>query len=264
MNPPVYDLIGSGYDTTRRADPFIAGRLKELLADAVGGTYLDVACGTGNYTIALAAAGLRMVGVDQSATMIAAASAKSAEVEWHIGDVTALPFETGRFAGAICTLAIHHFADLSVSFRDIRRVMRRGPLVLFTATHEQMRRCWLSHYFPDAIVASIRQMPDLPVVLQHLHSAGFDKAVTEPYEIRPDLQDFFMYSGKHRPQIYLDPKVRAGISTFSRLASPAEVEAGCGQLARDIASGHIQDVIDSYRHDRGDYMFIVAQCAKTS
>ena len=51
----LYDSIGIEYDTTRRADPYIAGRLAHHLALSKGGTYLDLACGSGNYTNALSA-----------------------------------------------------------------------------------------------------------------------------------------------------------------------------------------------------------------
>ena len=45
MNPR-YDTIGVGYDVTRRADPYIAGRLAHHLAIGAESTYLDVACGS--------------------------------------------------------------------------------------------------------------------------------------------------------------------------------------------------------------------------
>jgi ubiquinone/menaquinone biosynthesis C-methylase UbiE len=46
-----YDAIGIGYDSTRRPDLRIAARIQALLEPRAGGHYLDVACGTGNYTI---------------------------------------------------------------------------------------------------------------------------------------------------------------------------------------------------------------------
>jgi len=53
-----YDLIGAGYDATRRADPSIAARLAFHLRCAPGECCLDLACGTGNYTTMLARSGL--------------------------------------------------------------------------------------------------------------------------------------------------------------------------------------------------------------
>ena len=54
---PVYNRIGKSYDATRRADPFIANRLAHHLDIHSQGIYLDAACGTGNYSLALAAKG---------------------------------------------------------------------------------------------------------------------------------------------------------------------------------------------------------------
>jgi hypothetical protein len=42
---PLYDRIGSGYDVTRRADPYIAGRLFHHLRPVPEAAYIDVACG---------------------------------------------------------------------------------------------------------------------------------------------------------------------------------------------------------------------------
>ena len=66
----LYDKIGIGYDTTRRADPFILSRLLHYLAPVKGRLYLDVGCGTGNYTAAIelrTAAGLATVHVEPPA-----------------------------------------------------------------------------------------------------------------------------------------------------------------------------------------------------
>ena len=46
----VYDKIGAGYDRQRRADPAIAETLALALRAPSGGPYLDLACGSGNYT----------------------------------------------------------------------------------------------------------------------------------------------------------------------------------------------------------------------
>ena len=254
-----YDRIGVGYDTTRRADPYWTSRLLALLNSAPGAVCLDVACGSGNYSIALSNAGLRMTGVDLSGHMISQARQKSARIGWHQADAAALPFADGSFDGAICTLAIHHFANRLYAFREIHRVLRGGRLVILTQSHEQIRGFWLSAYFPVAFERSIEQMPDELEVTELLRAAGFSSITTEKYDVRPDLQDRCLQSGKHRPEIYLDPRVRAGISTFALFCDAAERDAGCSRLADDIATGRIDDVIASYRHDLGDYLFMAAE-----
>ena len=76
--------------------------------------------------------------------------------------------------------------------------------------------------------------------------------------MRPDLQDRFLYSGKHRPTLYLDAVARASISSFADLAREGEVAEGCERLAHDIETGHIDRVIAEAEHECGDYLFVVA------
>ena len=254
----LYDRIGSGYDVTRRPDPIIAGRLGHHLALETDGNYLDIACGTGNYTFTLAAVGDSRTGIELSAKMIAEARGKSSQVQWCLARAQELPFSGGVFSGAMCTLAIHHFDDLLPVFREAHRVMDEGKFVILTATPEQMQSYWLNEYFPEAMLKSIEQMPALELVTRALTQSGFTSLETERFDIRNDLQDFFLYSGKHRPEMYLDEGVRRGISTFASLADPAEVAGGCLRLAADIQSGRINEVMAAYENRGGDYLFVIA------
>src|SRR5205807_10086064 len=104
----LYDTIGRTYDTTRRADPRIADGLARHLKLERGARVLDVACGTGNYSIALAERGATMYAADISTTMLAKARTKSAAVKWCNADATALPFGDHSFTGASCIWALHH------------------------------------------------------------------------------------------------------------------------------------------------------------
>jgi len=258
----LYDRIGAGYDTTRRADPGLVKRLLDLLDVPSGSRCLDVACGTGNYTIALAEAGLQMVGLDVSRQMLSSAHAKSGAVRWVNGDAATLPHRDASFRAAVCTLALHHFPHSERVFREIARVLDRNPgaarLVIFTADPAQMRRYWLTEYFPDAMQQAIQQMPPIEPTLALLGAAGFRQVDRVPWSITPELQDLFLYAGKYRPELYLDPRVRAGISTFANQADPAEVERGCARLSADLASGRFADVLRAAEHPDGDYLFLVA------
>lgn len=255
---PLYDNIGVNYDATRRADPFLAGRLVHHLRPYSGGRFLDLACGTGNYTVAMAEESGSWHGLDLSSGMLQTALGKGGNIQLCQGNAPALPYKNDSFAGAICTMALHHLASLLPVFQEIFRVIARGRLVIFTSTAEQMRGYWLNEYFPVAMARSTTQMPSLEVVLESLIGAGFTLECTEKYDVRPDLQDLFLYAGKHRPEFYLDEEMRRGISTFSTLSDPEELAAGCQRLRRDMASGRIMEVTKSYRNDGGDYIFAVA------
>jgi ubiquinone/menaquinone biosynthesis C-methylase UbiE len=260
---PLYDRIGVGYDDTRHADPELVQRhARHLRLEhfPLRAKYLDLACGTGNYAAALAAINGYWTAVDTSPRMLAQAAAKAAGINWMRADAAALPCRENAFAGAICTLAIHHFEALEPVFAEARRVVAgAGRLVLFTSTREQMQGFWLNHYFPRAMERTIQRRLSRDNLLASLKATGWHAVEEDPYEVAPDLQDHFTYSGKHTPSLYLDKAVRAGMSTFSAMAVENEVQAGCEQLAADIDSGTIDRVVAEYAHDRGDYLFIVAE-----
>ena len=256
----LYDRIGLTYDVTRQADPYIASRLAALLDPKPGEFYLDVGCGSGNYTSALAATGSRMVGIDLSPVMLRSARQKSRPLAWVLGNSSALPFRDRAFQGAVCTLALHHFGAIAPVFAEIGRVVTPGGrFVAFTSTPEQMDAYWLNEYFPETMRKSAQRMPSLDTVRAALSQAGFVIVDTEQYEVQQDVKDLFLYAAKHRPELYLDPRVRAGMSTFAGLAGPDEIAAGCARLAEDIASGRFHDVANKRRRDGGDYLFLTAE-----
>ena len=256
----LYNQIGLNYDETRRPDPYLVQKLVDHLKINDNHKYIDIACGSGNYTNAIAKKGGEVYGVDISDVMLKLAKEKNANVNWFLGDVEKLPFEKGMFYGATCTLSVHHFDALYPAFCEIFRVLKQGNFVIFTSTKEQMEHYWLNEYFPNAMKASIQQMPSLDAIEKNLKDAGFTSIKTDIYTVSNALQDLFLYSGKHRPEMYLNPDIRAGISTFANLAMNDEIELGCKRIAADIESGKISKVIDSYtsKNELGDYMFVVA------
>jgi len=256
---PLYDSIGKKYDATRCADPFIVQRLADHLNLKSGGKYLDAACGSGNYTIALAQKGAVMTGIDESSLMIVSAQRKNSKINWIIGGAEDMSFTDNEFRGVICTLALHHFKSAGVIFREVYRVIDKGQFVIFTSTPEQMKGYWLNEYFPGIMSASINQMPSLKSIEKDLKNAGFNSINSEPYLVKDDLKDMFLYSGKNRPEIYLIPEMRMGSSSFSNLAHYDEVAEGCRMLSADIESGRIKEVMESFKNNKGDYLFVIAE-----
>ncbi|HEY2663588.1 MAG TPA: class I SAM-dependent methyltransferase [Candidatus Binataceae bacterium] len=254
----IYDRIGVDYDATRRADPYIVSRLLHHLSSPSGRYCLDLACGTGNYTAALAATGTRLIAIDQSSVMLAAAREKSPTVTWMRANADSLPFAAASFDAAMSTLAHHHFPDIDAAFAEVFRVLKpAGRFVIFTFTPEQMRGYWMNEYFPTICGRAIDQASRLDTP-NRLARAGFREIGSEPYDVRPDLQDFFMYSGKHQPARYLDPTIRAGISGFAVNPDDPEIASGCARLADDIKTGRFEAVASRYRSHLGDYVFFAA------
>src|SRR5579864_8909698 len=127
---PLYDAIGRTYDTTRKADPDVTRCLARHLNLRAGANYLDVGCGTGNYTVALQRLGARMFGLELTSTMLAKARSKSDRVRWVQGNAESLPFRDRHFDGAIATVTIHHWKSLRPSFDEVFRVIDSGRLVI--------------------------------------------------------------------------------------------------------------------------------------
>lgn len=260
MSEVLYNTIGKGYNTTRRADPYIAGRLYELLSPVPGGSYLDIGCGTGNYTAALMQKGLNMQGADPSATMLQEARKKIPGAELVCANAENLPFDKDSFDGSIASFTFHHWSDKLKGLSEMYRVLKPGArLVFLSFTPEQMRGYWLYHYFPEMIQRSWELVPGIAGMEKLLNETGFRLAATEKYFVQDDLQDHFLYSNKYRPEAYLDEEIRKGISSFAAFSASGEVAAGLKALEADIQAGYIKEVIDSYENEHGDYLFYVAE-----
>lgn len=252
-----YDKIGSNYNETRKADPFITQRILEQLEPKKGGIYLDIGCGTGNYTKEFQKSGVHFIGIDPSQKMLDKAQSSVNGIDWRLGTVENLDLEQNSIDGVVAMLTIHHWADLNKAFSEISRVLKsQGKLVIFTSTPKQMKGYWLNRYFPKMLEASIKQMPSLEDVERAMNINGFKVLKKEKYNVLPSLQDKFLYSGKHNPELYFEEKVRQGISSFASLSNYEEVQQGLIKLKQDVDTGDIQKIIESYDNQLGDYLFI--------
>jgi ubiquinone/menaquinone biosynthesis C-methylase UbiE len=255
-----YDKIGIDYNLTRKADRYLTERLYDLLNPDKSGLFLDIGCGTGNYTIELQKKGLNFIGMDPSTEMLLKANKINNSINWRIGTAEKTDLEHESIDGIIAVLTIHHWSDLNIGFAELNRVLKNnGRIVIFTSTPIQMKGYWLNHYFPKMVNDSIIQMPSFEKVKSAMNRVGFEILATEKYFVKPDLQDHFLYCGKERPELYLNEEVRKGISSFSALANQQEVEKGLMKLRKDIDTGKIKDVMQSFQNDEGDYLFITGQ-----
>ncbi|PWH81490.1 class I SAM-dependent methyltransferase [Algibacter marinivivus] len=252
-----YDTIGINYNETRSADPYITEQLLKKLKPKAFGLYLDIGCGTGNYTNEFNKHGYRFIGIDPSDEMLKKAKQKNKNIDWKLGKAENITLKTETLDGIIGSLTIHHWTDLGKSFTELYRVLKpKTNIVIFTSTPKQMKGYWLNHYFPKMLEDSMQQMPSLDTIEKTMTLAGFSEIKTEPYFIKPDLKDLFLYCGKQNPSLYLDAAIRHGISSFSSLANKDEVENGLEKLKKDIENNEINNIIQSYENNLGDYLFI--------
>jgi SAM-dependent methyltransferase len=218
-----YDRIGRTYTATRGTEPRIAAQIWAALGDAR--TVVNVGAGTGSYE----PPDREVTAVEPSAVMIAqrppgAAPAVQASAE-------ALPFADASFDAAMAVLTIHHWSDFPAGCAELRRVARERVVVLSwdPAFVESM---WLGpEYFPELMDEDVAQFPTLAEQAQTLGASRVD-VVPVPW----DCRDGFFSSFWRRPEAYLDPAVRAGISTLAKRADE-ELAEGLARLRADLDSG---------------------------
>ncbi len=217
-----YDAIGVGYRAKRRPDP----RLRAALHEAIGSaeTILNVGAGAGSYE----PSDCPVVALEPSGVMLA-------QHPGHRrvrGVAEQLPFADGTFDVALAILTVHHWEDLHAGLEELCRVARRQ--VLFTWDPDHERKLWVTTDYVPAIddLETSRFVPLASVV------DALGAHTVRPFEIPHDFTDGFQAAFWRRPEMYLDPEVRAASSTFASLP-PARVLPGIERLRSDLQSGKL-------------------------
>lgn len=236
----LYDAIGGSYSATRRADPRIEAQIWRELRGCE--SVLNVGAGTGNYE----GGGRVRAAVEPSRTMIRQRAASSAPAVMAVAEH--LPFADQSFDGVMSVLSTHHWQDRRAGLSELRRVARKAIAVL-THSPEAGRSAWLFRDYLPGAVALDEPVMDFEATCRNLGATSVT-AVPVPW----DCSDGFLLAFWRRPEAYLDPNVRAGMSIFSRL-NAAEVSDGIDRLRADLASGQWQRrnaaILDLDEYDAG-------------
>ena len=126
---------------TRQADRFASAaavtndQLTQRFVEAIGadanGVVLDVACGPGIVSAALAARAREVVALDITPEMLNKARQRCAEAGLHNvtfreGSATELPFADDSFDAVVTRLSVHHFPEPRLVLAEMFRVLRPG------------------------------------------------------------------------------------------------------------------------------------------
>ena len=193
-----YDLITSilsyGQDARWKA------KLVSLADVLRGERALDLAAGTGDIALAIAARGAKTIGLDITHRMLQLAASKSSAARFITGDMTSLPFRSSSFDLITTGYGLRNVPDLDTAIDEIARVLRPGGRLLsldFNRPENAIVRAaylayltivgstlgWILHRDPDTyryIPASIRRYPGARGVADRLAVRGFDHVTVIP------------------------------------------------------------------------------------
>jgi ubiquinone/menaquinone biosynthesis C-methylase UbiE len=128
-----YDRTGSAWSA---GPALVYDRLAvELVARSpvafAGRVVLDVGAGTGAASLAIIAAGGRVVAVDMALGMLRAT--RAVVIGSLVGDAATLPVAAGSVDGVVAAFSFNHLPDPVAGFVEARRVCRPGSPVLVAA-----------------------------------------------------------------------------------------------------------------------------------
>jgi SAM-dependent methyltransferase len=219
----LYDNIGRTYSDRRQSDPRIAAAIENAIRGC--GPILNVGAGAGSYE----PNSRLLVAVEPSRTMIAQRAAGSAPVVQARAE--ALPFGDASFDAVVGILTVHHWQGQQQGLAECARVAR-SRVVFLTVDFDVTARFWLFDYLPELLRID---RPIFPSLERFEQALGPIELTEVP--IPADCRDGFLGAYWKRPRAYLDPAVRAGISTFSKIG---DVTPGLAGLENDIDSGKWQ------------------------
>ena len=232
----LYNSIGRGYNRHRRADPRIVEKFITLLNLPPGSLIADVGAGTGNYSNAISQRGYRVLAIEPSQVMQNQA-VEQRNVGWLEALAEQIPVADKEVDGTIVMLALHHFWNIELALSEIGRITREN-IISFAFEQHKIPEFWLSSYFP-------RFVDDTPTtfsiqeIAQLIGQITLKETKIAPFLLPRDLQDSFAAAGWCRPEIYLDAKIRQGISTFAKMSSN-EIKSGLSKLKADLNDGSWQ------------------------
>jgi len=109
--------------------------LLPLLPEPGSGPVIDVGCGEGRASRELLRLGYRVVGVERSPTLAAAAVTASPELPVLLGDAAAMPVASQRADLVLACMSLLDIDDFAGAVSEIGRVLRPGGRLCMAVVH---------------------------------------------------------------------------------------------------------------------------------
>ena len=185
---------------------------------------MNVGAGAGSYE-----PGDRWVlAVEPSATMRAQRPPGAAPA--IIATAEALPLDDDSVDAAMASITVHHWRPPEAGLAEMRRVAR-GPVVVFTFDLADLP-AWQREYLEVGLAIERPRFPSIDAVAAALGGRTRIERIATP----ADCEDGFFEAFWNRPEMLLDPEVRASQSLWAVLPDGME-ERIVARLAADLSSG---------------------------
>jgi ubiquinone/menaquinone biosynthesis C-methylase UbiE len=136
----VADAFGSTAAAYLTSQTHATGADLQTLADSIaatpGATVLDMGCGAGHASFAVAPYAKEVVAYDIAPQMLATVDGAArdrglANIRTQQGAAETLPFADASFDWVISRMSAHHWHDVPLALAEVRRVLKPGGRVLF-------------------------------------------------------------------------------------------------------------------------------------
>jgi len=221
------------------------------IAAKPGERILDVGCGCGGLSIALAskvAPDGSVLGVDISAPMLARAretAPAGLPVEFVLADATVHPFEPGGFDCLVSRFGVMFFADPVASFTNMHRALKPSGRMAFACWREPKQNPWMM----TPLQAVYRHVPKLPPqgpddpgpfafaseerVRRILAEAGFRDVALKPRELSLDIA--------------IGKGLEAAVQSALEIGPANRALEGHPQEVREAARQSVREILTPYR-----------------
>jgi ubiquinone/menaquinone biosynthesis C-methylase UbiE len=224
-----YDRNADRYDDVTRYNRDAAERLVRALPPEAYRSLLDVGCGTGFATMAMAErfAVEAVTGVDISAQMLGRFRAKLGELpqvtaDLHVADVLGMPVPDGAFDCVLASMALHWFPERAAAIAAMAAKVAPGGVLGLVAPGP-------GHDFEYTEVLRSVEPPVPRDVIEIFFTAQVFPDPVEDAMVAAGLEPVDVWvERRHRrvpPERYMARITTVGSHVWSRLMSPADADA---------------------------------------
>jgi ubiquinone/menaquinone biosynthesis C-methylase UbiE len=173
--------IPANYDRGRDHGPEVLNLWMQVVGSHIGDlrirTILDLGCGTGRFSEALADRfNAQVIAVDPSEKMLAQARSKRRDdrVSYELGRGESIPVSDNSVDLIFMSMIFHHLDDAATAARECRRVLRKDSIAFLRAgVHDRIESYPYIEFFPESRRILHECLPTKRLVYETFEGAGF-------------------------------------------------------------------------------------------